>query len=128
MTTVSGACAGRDPWTGPKPKSLNWSEAEVLKLLSISQEPATQSMQQPTTAAREAEAAAAAERERAEAAEHERAAQQRAEREREAAAELTQDEVFEMLTRYRPAACSNAAEFQAATTARLALDQPRLGD
>ena len=85
VTTVSGACAGRDPWTGPKPKSLNWSEAEVLKLLSISQEPATQSMQQPTTAAREAEAAAAAERERAEAAEHERAAQQRAEREREAA-------------------------------------------
>ena len=71
---------------------LGWSEAEVLEFLSISQEPATQSMQQPTTAAREAEAAAAAERERAEAAEHERAAQQR----------------------YRPAACSNAAEFQAA--------------
>ena len=94
--------------------ALNWSEAEVRELLSISQEEATQSMQQPTTAAREAEAAAAAERERAEAAEHERAAQQRAEREREAAAELTQDEVFEMLTRYRPAACSNAAEFQAA--------------
>ena len=65
-------------------------------------------------AAREAEAVAAAERERAEAAEHERAAQQRAEREREAAAELTQDEVFEILTRYRPAACYNAAEFQAA--------------
>ena len=29
---------------------LDWSEAEVLELLSISQEPATQSMQQPTTA------------------------------------------------------------------------------
>ena len=29
---------------------LGWSEAEVLELLSISQEPVTQSMQQPTTA------------------------------------------------------------------------------
>ena len=65
---------------------LGWSEAEVRELLSISQEPATQSMQQPTSTTREAAAAAA----------------------------LTQDEVFEMLTRYRPAACSNAAEFLAA--------------